>query len=252
MPEPKADGGFALSNGRTYYFGGFDNVSGTTSATLRIGTINPTNKAQITWSDGLGYPSGGIARLNAYAWGSDKIVLGGGSTSAFGATNAFYLYSTSLNTYGMIPSKQVPMTAYQSGAILPQTRGGAVAKLVIAGGVTTGPALSGATMIYTDTVSTVGVEPGSDELPSEYFLYQNYPNPFNPSTTISFDIPSSGRVTLKVFDIVGREALNVVDGFLNAGHHRVTVDAGSLSAGVYFYRMTTNQRTLTRRMALVK
>jgi hypothetical protein len=252
MPEAKADGGFALSAGKLYYFGGFDNVSGTTSATLRIGAIDPIDKAQINWTSGLNYASGGIARLHAYSWGLNNIILGGGSNSAFSSTNTFYLYNTTLNTYGMIPSKQVPMTAYQSGAVFPLTRGDAIAKLVIAGGVTTGPALSGTTMIYTDTVSTVGVDTGGDELPSEYFLYQNYPNPFNPNATISFDMPSSGRVTLKVFDIVGREVLNAVDGFLNAGHHRVTVDAGSLSAGVYFYRLTTDQRTLTRRMALVK
>jgi uncharacterized lipoprotein YddW (UPF0748 family) len=75
-----------------------------------------------------------------------------------------------------------------------------------------------------------------DIVPSLYRLYQNYPNPFNPSTTIEFELPSSGKVILKVFNLLGQEVKTLVARELRAGRHQVRFDGNGLASGVYFYR----------------
>lgn len=90
------------------------------------------------------------------------------------------------------------------------------------------------------------------EVPAEYQLYRNYPNPFNPATTISFDLPQTERVTLTVFDVLGRQVAVLMDGVTEAGHHEVRFDGRRLASGTYVYRMATPTRTMTRSMVLVK
>jgi len=90
------------------------------------------------------------------------------------------------------------------------------------------------------------------ELPSDYELKQNYPNPFNPSTTIAFALPKPSTVTLKLFDMFGRELATLAEGKFSAGRHQVVFDATSFSSGVYFYRMQANEFSQTRRLTLVK
>ncbi len=88
--------------------------------------------------------------------------------------------------------------------------------------------------------------------PKSFQLSQNYPNPFNPSTNISFSIPEGQHISLKVFDISGREVATLVDGFRNVGEYSVSFNASNLSSGVYFYRLETADFTQTRRMLLIK
>lgn len=73
--------------------------------------------------------------------------------------------------------------------------------------------------------------------PTVFELDQNYPNPFNPSTTIPYQLPVDGLVTLKVFDLLGREIATLVNEQQKAGYYRVTFDANRLASGVYFYRL---------------
>ncbi len=89
-------------------------------------------------------------------------------------------------------------------------------------------------------------------IPSSYKLYQNYPNPFNPVTTIKFDIPKNSNVTLKVYDISGKEVSSLINEFRNSGSYSVNFDAGYLSSGVYYYKLQAGNYTETRRMALIK
>ncbi|MBK8981404.1 MAG: T9SS type A sorting domain-containing protein [Ignavibacteria bacterium] len=88
--------------------------------------------------------------------------------------------------------------------------------------------------------------------PDEYSLNQNYPNPFNPSTKISFQIPTDGVVTLKIFDISGKEVSELVNGNLNAGFHTINFNATSLTSGVYFYKLTAGNFTKVMKMSLIK
>ena len=88
--------------------------------------------------------------------------------------------------------------------------------------------------------------------PSTYSLFQNYPNPFNPTTTISFSTPERGRLSLKVFDILGREVATLANGQMEAGVHQVSFDASKLSSGVYFYRLTAGSFVSTKKLVLLK
>jgi C1A family cysteine protease len=88
--------------------------------------------------------------------------------------------------------------------------------------------------------------------PAEFGLEQNYPNPFNPSTEIKFSIPQTTKVTLKVFDIMGREVVTLIDEQLEAGKHALVFSAANLSSGVYYYTIITENFIQTKKMILVK
>jgi photosystem II stability/assembly factor-like uncharacterized protein len=92
----------------------------------------------------------------------------------------------------------------------------------------------------------------STEIPSSFSLSQNYPNPFNPSTMIKFDIPKSSFVKIKVFDITGKEIETLVNEQLQPGTYETDWNASSFSSGVYFYKITAESYTETKRMLIVK
>ncbi|MCJ7553222.1 MAG: T9SS type A sorting domain-containing protein, partial [Ignavibacteriaceae bacterium] len=85
-----------------------------------------------------------------------------------------------------------------------------------------------------------------------YKLSQNYPNPFNPSTKISFELPNSGFVSLKVYDMLGREIAVLVDKEMTSGSHTVNFNAANLASGNYVYQLTSNGNVLTNKMVLLK
>ena len=87
---------------------------------------------------------------------------------------------------------------------------------------------------------------------SEYHLYQNYPNPFNPSTSIKFNIVKSGYVSLKVFDLSGKEVKTLVGGNMQSGSHEVNLNAAGLSSGIYFCRLETSDYSSMIKMTLLK
>jgi methionine-rich copper-binding protein CopC len=100
---------------------------------------------------------------------------------------------------------------------------------------------------------------GAENLPTEYALDQNYPNPFNPNTQIGLSLPSTGHVTLEVFNVLGQKVNTLLDREMAAGSHVVewngTSESGeSVSSGVYFYRLTTDNRDFieTKKMMLLK
>jgi hypothetical protein len=90
------------------------------------------------------------------------------------------------------------------------------------------------------------------QVPNEYSLMQNYPNPFNPSTVINYSIPQDGKVTLKVFDITGKEAAELVNENQKAGTYSVNFDASRLSSGVYFYSLGSGSFTAVKKLMLIK
>ena len=88
--------------------------------------------------------------------------------------------------------------------------------------------------------------------PDAFSLSQNYPNPFNPSTKINFSIPKSGMVTLKVYDVLGKEVASLVNDARNAGNYEVSFNASGLSSGAYFYRLQSGSFVDTKKMFLLK
>lgn len=100
-------------------------------------------------------------------------------------------------------------------------------------------------------ITTTGVS-GNNEIPTGFSLSQNYPNPFNPVTNIKFSVPVTGIITLKVYDITGKEAATLISQNMNAGSYTVDFDASHLASGVYFYRLTADGFTDVKKMMLVK
>ena len=88
--------------------------------------------------------------------------------------------------------------------------------------------------------------------PERFFLSQNYPNPFNPVKKISYELPVANHVTLKVFDILGKEVMTLVNERQDAGNHEIEFNGSSLSSGVYFYRLEAGEFTDVKRMVLIK
>jgi len=97
------------------------------------------------------------------------------------------------------------------------------------------------------------IEETESGVPNAFTLYQNYPNPFNPATSIQFDLKQSASVTLKVFDVTGRETAVLLDHELRrAGAHVVRFDGSGLASGVYFYRLEAAGRASSRKIILMK
>ncbi len=96
------------------------------------------------------------------------------------------------------------------------------------------------------------VERFSTDLPTHFSLDQNYPNPFNPTTTISFNLPSKSFVSLKVFDIMGREIATIVSEEMSAGSYSRQWNAANMSSGIYFYRLQACSFTETKKLILLR
>jgi len=88
--------------------------------------------------------------------------------------------------------------------------------------------------------------------PKSYSLNQNYPNPFNPNTTISYSIANPGIVTVKIFNVLGEEVIQLVNEYKNSGSYSVNFDASRLSSGIYFYSLTSGSFVSTKKMVVLK
>lgn len=127
---------------------------------------------------------------------------------------------------------------------------------MLGSGGTAVPLPTSTSITYALTTTEAGVvtsvEAKDDQVPAEFQLSQNYPNPFNPSTTIRFSLPRREHVTLRVFDVLGREVATLLDDELSSGEHSVVFNSKNLSSGVYFYRLTAGQFTQIRKGILMK
>ena len=100
--------------------------------------------------------------------------------------------------------------------------------------------------------STLGIDGDGGIIPYEFALFNNYPNPFNPITTIKFSIPETQQVTLKIYNLMGREVVTLIDQELHSGYHTTKWNAGSMASGVYFYRLISGKESLKQKMILLK
>lgn len=99
---------------------------------------------------------------------------------------------------------------------------------------------------------TANITQASRSLPTEFSVSQNYPNPFNPTTVIKYQLPKDSYVTLKLYDILGREVKVLADGMKVAGYHEVSLDASQLSSGVYLYSLKAGDFNSVKRLLLLK
>lgn len=112
------------------------------------------------------------------------------------------------------------------------------------------------TGVWTDAWSfgttSVGINQLSSEMPAVFNLYQNYPNPFNPVTKIKFDVPEKSSVNLKIYNINGKEIVNLYSGIVNAGVFEVNWNAANFSTGVYFLRFYSEKYSAIKKLILAK
>ncbi len=101
-----------------------------------------------------------------------------------------------------------------------------------------------------DSLSSINDD--KENLPLQFSLSQNYPNPFNPSTTISYQLPKNGFVTLKIYDVLGREVSTLVNEYKSAGNYKLNFDASNLSSGVYIYTISSADNLLSKKMILIR
>jgi len=93
---------------------------------------------------------------------------------------------------------------------------------------------------------------GTTVVPLKFSLVPPYPNPFNPTTVISFTLPAASRVSLQVYDLAGRSAMTLVNGWRDSGEHEVTFDGSELPSGIYFAKLTAGEFTAVQKLVLIK
>ncbi|HEY3251653.1 MAG TPA: T9SS type A sorting domain-containing protein [Ignavibacteria bacterium] len=108
------------------------------------------------------------------------------------------------------------------------------------------------TYIKVTITDPIGIHNIGGEVPGSYQLYQNYPNPFNPSTKIKFALPKSGFVTLKLYDVLGKELGTLISEDISAGTFEYVLNANNLPSGVYFYSLRAGDFSDSKKMILVK
>ncbi|MGD1007418.1 MAG: S8 family serine peptidase [Ignavibacteriaceae bacterium] len=113
--------------------------------------------------------------------------------------------------------------------------------------------INGDTAYYKiDLAKKPALQEAVSQIPTVYALFNNYPNPFNPSTIIQYQLPTNGMVTIKVYDILGREVKTLVNDYKTAGNYSVSFDASKLASGIYFYQIRAGNFITTKKMMLVK
>ena len=168
-------------------------------------------------------------------------------SSGSGFDTVVYLSATTLPAFS---SRQVVNQTNNSIELAPAVmgfrNGSGFSGGVLYGGV-------GNSNVYYDGSSVVvGIQPISNTIPEIYKLSQNYPNPFNPNTSIEFSLPKDNFVTLKIYDILGKEIAALVNNDIKAGIYKIDFDASNLSSGIYIYQLSAGDFRDVKKMVLIK
>jgi photosystem II stability/assembly factor-like uncharacterized protein len=242
------------------------NLFTSTEDGLYLSTNNGTNWAAI--DSGLTEPYGD----EAYAFaGYDTYLFAGGYHGVFRSTNNGTswtavdsgLTNTFVNALAVSGTNLFAGTA--SGGVFLSTNNGTSWSAVntsLANKVVTCFAISGTNLfagtygggVWRRSLSDMvtGVNNVKSGLPKEFSLHQNYPNPFNPATTISFYLPSKSFVSLKIFDLLGKEIATIVSEEMPAGSYSRQWNAAKISSGIYFYRLQASAFIETKKLILLR
>ena len=260
MPEATAGFGLAVKGRRIFITAGLKNLNELFNFTFE-GTIDEIDPSRIEWDGLINYPESVYKHSSGSLLPTNLIYsVGGSNTTGFTPIDDAFEYNVDTDVYKPGVNLPVPNMGSQFGDFClgctpPEEwyiEEEMVARLVIAGGIIPGPALSNQTWIFTDTVKVVGINEIENTIPEDYALLQNYPNPFNPSTNIEYSIPSESFVELKVYDVLGNEVASLVNEQQQAGVYRADFTADNLPSGMYFARITANEFTKVIKMILLK
>lgn len=238
-----------------------------------VDIADPSVPVEVGYYDTFPGPSGGFNGLwSACPYLPSGKILGGDRTGGlyiwkFNNTQAGRIYGTVSDSLTGLPIDSVLITIAETGRATRSNTSGAFTIGELPGSYTLSCTAYGyVNMVFSNFIITggdsltfnvlmppviVGIEQSGGQ-PCEFTLSQNYPNPFNPETKIGFRVSGSGWVSLKVFDVLGREVASLVKEKKEAGTHMVTFDASKLTSGVYFYRLSAGGFVETRKLLLLK
>ncbi len=185
----------------------------------------------------------------------EHCLLGGSTTTGFTPITESFRYSILQNNFVMkqeLPNNLMAASGGYTKIIKRAPDGTVIQRVVLAGGITTGPALTNQTWMYIDTVDVSGISEIPNAIPENYSLSQNYPNPFNPTTKIEYRIPERSNVELKVYDVLGNEVASLVNEEQSAGNYRADFIGTDLTSGIYFYKLQAGTFVETKKMILLK
>ena len=220
-----------------------------------VGTIG-ANANSITWSQKADMPMRGTnSRPGGHAVNGKFYVVLGETTPAPIAQDSIQVYSIADSSWSSSPlvGRGANSASNYWGLISSSIVNNKV-KIWIPGGFYPTTVTTSKLFCLTDSMGCVITGNGNQNtiLPDKYNLSQNYPNPFNPSTRIMYSIPTTGLVKLKIFDILGKEVMTLVNEIKTAGDYGIDFDGRSLSSGIYFYKLEAGEFTATKKMMLVK
>jgi hypothetical protein len=247
--------------GRRSFAGGIDGnklfVSCGYSAAFRndliIGTIG-ANATTITWATGPVVPflggKTGSSRPGGTAVNGKFYMITGEVTPAPTAHDTIYVFDVATNTWSFIGGGRGLQTASNLwSAVTYKVMGSGHIKIFIPGGAI-GTNLGQLCCLQVPACTITNI-PGL-ETPVNYALSQNYPNPFNPTTKINYSMPKQALVTIKVYDMLGKEVATLVNEVKTAGNYTVEFNGANLSSGVYFYKISAGDFSSVKRMTLIK
>jgi hypothetical protein len=221
-------------------------ISGNSADTLRVAEVPQFNPSGMTWDN-----ANRRLILSALSGARrDTLYTVNPNDGTFAPLGAMGL-STAVSHLGFAPNGYIfglIGTGTQTSTLIRFTAQNTTA---ITLGSTNTSALRGIG-IRLDSLGQLGTEIRTASTPKKYQLNQNYPNPFNPTTVIEFAIPTTETVSLKIYDVLGREVATLLNERRNAGVHRINFNATNLSSGTYFYRLQAGTFTQTKKMILVK
>lgn len=221
-----------------------------------VGTIN--SATSITWAAAPDVPTiyTGLSRPGGVAFGDRFFIVCGERGGPGGYYDTTHVFSIASNSWiGLINNKPFKMSNIFN-AVTAKCVNDTV-RLFVPGGY--GSVTGGTPGAATAQFDVIGCGPGLvsvpeqvSSLPSEFKVEQNYPNPFNPSTTIRFSIPTTTRLSLKVYNTLGQEVATLAEGEFSAGTYSVQWNAAGFASGVYFYRLQAGSRAETKKLILLK
>lgn len=256
-PMPIATASFGLSriSNKFYVTAGLKSPTELWNNQIQ-GEVDLGERANITWSNLDAYPLSLYAAFDYAVDNNEEHCTQGGSiTTGFDPITEGFRYNRIQNTFTMKQPLPINLMATSGGATKITERspdGVIIQRVVLAGGITTGPVLSNQTWVFTDSVNVSDVSEISNTIPEDYSLTQNYPNPFNPTTNIEYRIPEQSFVELKVYDVLGNEVAVLVNEFQNAGTYRADFIGIELTSGIYFYKLQSGNFIETKKMLLLK
>ena len=281
---PKAYAGHINTSGNLAWISASDSVGVLVDSTGGQKSLSMTSEGSgttiITWSDGANIVyAQKIASDGSRPWGASPAAIAangsgevlapdgnGGVIMAWaqGLQNGVNIFAQHVNssgqpvwsnpTYGTTgnPVSTTPSTFQEKPVIVSDDAGGAI----VAWYDLRASGYGGPFDLYAQHIGSNGnvtnVSNQNSGLPTNFSLSQNYPNPFNPATVISYQLPTASRVTLKVFDMLGRQIATLVNGQMEAGMHQVSFDASRLASGVYIYQLQAGSFVASKKLVLLK